>query len=128
MPNAQPRAPRRTIGEFERDIEDLTGAIGEAGAFLPAFTRALSLFLDGSAVTVHLYDEEDEEFILRGSTPRLHLEGEELRFRAEKTIPGLAVAEHRTVSLSEDPGVRGGKLRAEEHVFPLEAGGAPSAR
>ena len=123
MPNAQPRAPRRTMGEFDRDIEELTGATREAGNFLPAFTRALSLFLDGSIVAVHLYDEEDEEFILRGSTPRLHLEGEELRFRAEKTLPGLAVAEHRTVSLCEDPGVRGGKLRAEEHVFPLEAGG-----
>jgi diguanylate cyclase (GGDEF)-like protein len=121
--NAQSRAPRRTIGEFERDIEELAVATPQVGNFLPAFTRALSLFLDGSTVTVHLYDEEDDEFVLRGSTPRLHLEGEELRFRAGKTIPGLAVAEHRTVSLSEDSRVRLGKLRAEEHAFPLEAGG-----
>jgi diguanylate cyclase (GGDEF)-like protein len=123
MPNAQARAPRRTIGEFERDIDQITGAAREAGTFLPAFTGALSLFLDGATVAVHLYEAEDAEFVFRGSTPRLHLDGEALRFGADRTIPGLAVTEHRTVSLREDPGLRGGKLRAEEHVFPLEAGG-----
>lgn len=123
MPHVRSRAPRRTIAEFERDIEELTGSTREAGTFLPAFSRALSRFLDGSSVTVHLYDAEDEEFVLRGSTPRLHIEGDELRFRAEKTLPGLAVAECRTVSLAEERGSRGGRLRGEEHVFPLEAGG-----
>ena len=123
MPNEQPRAPRKTIGEFGRDIDELRGSARQLGSSLPAFTRALSSFLDGSTVATYLYDAEDDEFVLRGSTQRLHVNGEPQRFRACSTLPGLAIAEHRTVSLAEDPGVKGGKLRAEEHVFPLEAGG-----
>ena len=123
MPNEQSRAPRKTIAEFGRDIDELKGSARQLGASLSAFIRSLSSFLDGSTVAIYLYDEEDDEFVLRGSTQRLHGTGEALRFGAGRTVPGLAIAEHRSVSLSESPGVKGGKLRAEEHVFPLEAGG-----
>ena len=123
MPNEQSRAPRKTIGEFGRDIDELKGSARQLGAALSSFIRALSAFLDGATVATYLYDEEDDEFVLRGSTQRLHGTGEALRFDAARSLPGLAVAEHRSVSLAENPSVKGGKLRAEEHVFPLEAGG-----
>ena len=123
MANERPRAPRRTIGEFGRDIDELRGSARHLGSSLPAFTKALSSFLDDAAVAMYLYDDADDEFVLRGSTQRLQVNGEALRFGAGGTLPGLALAEHRTVSLSEEPGLKGGRLRAEEHVFPLEAGG-----
>jgi diguanylate cyclase (GGDEF)-like protein len=123
MPNEKPRAPRKTIGEFGRDIDELRGAARQLAVSLPVFTRAISSFLDGAAVATYLYDEEDDEFVLRGSTQRQHVNGEAPRLRASRTLPGLAIAEHRTVSLAEDPAVKGAKLRAEVHVFPLEAGG-----
>lgn len=123
MPYEKPRTPRKTIGELGRDIEELRGSARQLGISLPAFTRAISSFLDGAAVATYLYDAEDDEFVLRGSTQRLHVNGEAPRIRASKTLPGLATAEHRTVSLAEDPAFKGGKLRAEVHVFPLEAGG-----
>lgn len=123
MPNEQTRAPRKTIGEFGRDIDELRGSARQLGISLPAFTRAISSFLDGATVATYLYDEEDDEFVLRASTQRLAVSGEAQRMRASRTLPGLAIAEHRTVSLAEDPGGKGVKLRAEEHVFPLEAGG-----
>jgi hypothetical protein len=122
MSNAQPRAPRKTIGEFERDIDGLIAAPGDIGKCIAAFARALSLFLDGADVTLHLHEIEDDEFVLRGSTRRMSFGGETLRFPASGTIPALAIAEHRVVSLAEDPRTPGGKLRAEEHVFPLQAG------
>ena len=124
MPNEKSRAPRKTIGEFGRDIDELRGSARQLGVSLPAFTQAISAFLDGSLVAAYLYDEEDDEFVLRASTQRLHASGEAQRFRAARTLPGLAIAEHRAVSLAEDPGLKGAKLRAEEHVFPLEAGGS----
>lgn len=123
MPNDQPRAPRRTIGEFERDIDELKGSPRQLGVSLPAFGRVLSAFLDGSTVATYLYDAEDDEFVLRGSTQRLPANGEAQRFRSRRTLQGLAIAEHRAVSLTEGPDVKGGSQRAEEHVFPLEAGG-----
>ena len=92
MPNEQPRAPRKTIAEFGRDIDELKGSVRQLGASLSTFIRALSLFLDESTVTTYLYDEEDDEFVLRGSTQRLHGNGEPLRFGAGRTLPGLAIA------------------------------------
>ena len=71
MPNEQPRAPRKTIGEFGRDIDELRGSARQLGVTLPALNRALSAFLDDSTVAIYLYDEEDDEFVLRGSTQRL---------------------------------------------------------
>lgn len=123
MAEKQPRAPRKTIGEFEREVDELRGSVRQLAVALAAFTRAVSSFLDDAAVATYLYEEEDGEFVLRGSTQCLSVNGEEQRLRACSTLPGLALAEHRAVSLAEDPGLKGGKLRAEEHVFPLEAGG-----
>ncbi len=123
MSSEQPRVPRKTIGEFRREIDELRVSTRQLGTALPAFTRTLSSFLDGSAVSIYVYDAEDNEFDLRGSTQPLPDGNEPARFSAERTLPGLALAEHRTVSLSEDPGVKEGRLRAEEHVFPLESGG-----
>jgi diguanylate cyclase (GGDEF)-like protein len=123
MPNEKTRAPRKTIGEFGRDIDELRGSARQLGTTLPALNRALSAFLDDATVAIYLYDEEDDEFVLRGSTQRLPANGEPPRFGASRTLPGLAITEHRAVALAEDRGVKGGKLRAEEHVFPLEAGG-----
>jgi GAF domain-containing protein len=74
-------------------------------------------------VTIHVYDEEDQEFVLRSSSQHPSLHDQETRFRADKTLPGLAVAERRTVSLFEERDAKTGGLRAEEHVFPLEAEG-----
>lgn len=123
MPNEQPRTTRKTIGEFGRDIDELKGSARQLGASLSTFVRVLSSFLDGSTVAIYLYDDEDDEFVLRGSTLRMNGNGEAQRFGADRTLPGLAVAEHRSVSLSESADVKGGQLRAEKHVFPLEAGG-----
>ncbi|MHB8836763.1 MAG: diguanylate cyclase domain-containing protein [Candidatus Methylomirabilia bacterium] len=123
MPNERPRATKKTIGEFGRDIDELKGSTRQLGSSLSAFLQALSSFLDGSAVAIYLYDDQDDEFVLRGSTQPLRGTGEAQRFGAGSTVPGLALAEHRSVSLAENPGVKGGKLRAEEHVFPLQAGG-----
>jgi len=123
MLSEQSRATRKTIGEFGRDIDKLKGSARQLGASLSDFIRALSLFLDGSTVTTYFYDSEDDEFIFRGSTQRQRGNGEARRFGAGSTLPGLAIEEHRSVSLSENPGVKDGKLRAEKHVFPLEAGG-----
>ena len=125
MPREQPRTQRKTIGEFERQLDELRGSSRQLGNSLSALAQALSSFLDGSAVAIYLYDAEDDEFVLRASTQRLHLNGEAQRFRACRSLPGLATAEHRTVALFEAPGGKSGKLRAEEHVFPLEAGGHP---
>ncbi|HWR97777.1 MAG TPA: diguanylate cyclase [Candidatus Methanoperedens sp.] len=122
MPNVPPRPARRTIGEFDRDIDSLIAAAGDLGRCLPAFAGALSAFLDGADVTLHVYEEEDDELVLRGSTRRISFAGESPRFPADGTVPGLAMAERRTVSLTEDARAPGGKLRAEEHVFPLTAG------
>ena len=123
MPNEQPRAPRRTIGDFGRDIDELRGTARQLGSSLSALTRALSSFLEDSTVTIYLYDAEDDEFVLRVSPQCLPVSGETQRFPARMTLPGLAIIEHRSISLCEDPGLKGGKLRAEEHVLPLEAGG-----
>ena len=70
MPNEQSRAPRKTIAEFGRDIDELQGSARQLGASLSAFIRALSSFLDGSTVAIYVYDEEDDEFVLRGSCRR----------------------------------------------------------
>lgn len=123
MPNEHPRSQRKTIGEFVREIDELRGSARQPGSLLSAFTGALSSFLDTAAVATYLYDPEDDEFVLRDSTLRHRARGEAPRFCAPRTVPGLALAENRTVSLVEDTGVKGGKLRAEEHVFPLESGG-----
>lgn len=123
MVNEKPRAPRKTISEFEREIDELKGSARHLGTTLSALTRTLSSFLDDASVSTYLYDEDDDEFVLRGSTQPLNLNGEALRLRARRTLPGLATGEHRTVSLFEDRGVRGGRLRAEEHVFPLAVAG-----
>lgn len=125
MPNAQSRAARRTIGEFERDIDDLAAGVTDLGRCLPAFAATLSTFLEGADVTLHLYEEEDDEMILRGATRRISFSGEPPRFAAEGSVPGLAMAERRIVSLTEDPRAPGGKLRAEEHIVPLAAGNRP---
>lgn len=122
MPSVPPRAARRTIGEFDREIDDLVATIGDLGRCLPAFATSVSTFLDGADVTLHLYEQEEDELVLRGSTRRILWSGESPRFPAEGSIPGLAIAERRTVSLAEDARTPGGKLRAEEHVFPLADG------
>lgn len=123
MPNGQPRLPRKTIGEFDREIDGLKALARKPGASIAAFLRALSSFLDESTVEICLFDEDADEFVLCESTLHPHVNGEARRFAASRTIPGLSLAEHRIVSLSEDPGVKGAPLRAEEHVFPLEAVG-----
>ena len=125
MPNVPPRAARRTIGEFDREIDGLIGTIADLGRCLPAFAGAVSAFLDDADVTLHLYEVDEDELVLRGSTRRIVWSGEAPRFPADGTVPGLAMSERRTVSLTEDTRAAGGKLRAEEHVFPLAAGSRP---
>jgi diguanylate cyclase (GGDEF)-like protein len=122
MPNVPPRAARQTIGEFDRAIDGLVATVGDLGRTLPAFAGAISTFLERSDVTIHIYEEDEDELVLRGSTRRIVC-GESLRFPADGTVPALAMTERRTVSLTEDPRAPGGTLRAEEHFFPLAAGG-----
>lgn len=123
MPNVPPRAARQTIGDFDRQIDGLVAAVGDLGRTLPAFASTISTFLDGADVALHIYEEGEDELVLRGSTRRIAGAGDSLRFPADGTVPALAMAERRTVSLAEDPHTRGGPRRAEEHVFPLAAGG-----
>ncbi len=119
------RKPRQTVREFNREIDELGGTTRSPERCLPAFARALSSFLDGAAVTLHLYDEEDREFTLQGSTVHVPAPVEGEPFRAAGTLQGLALAEQRVVNLGEPPVAGTGRLRAEEHVFPLEAEGSP---
>ena len=90
MSKEHARAPRKTIGDFGREIDEFAG-FRQLGTTLPALTRTLSSFLDDATVATYLYDEEDDEFVLRGSTQHLHVNGEAQRFRSSKTLPGLAI-------------------------------------
>lgn len=91
--------PRKTARDFDREIEELGGATRDLVQCLASFARSLSAFLDGAAVTVHLYEEEGDEFTRHGST--VHERGEECPpLPGGRAVQGLALAERRMDRLS----------------------------
>ena len=90
---------------------------------LQEFSAAVSAYVGGGAASVLLFDRDSEDFYLRTTTLRMTPALPEIHFAAEGTLEELALAEHRSVVLSERDPPPGSRRRGTMLLFPLVSSG-----
>ena len=110
---------RKSRIAFESDFRRLLESEESLDHKLSRYTVMLSEYLEGSAVSLYLY-EPDAGLLFLKSTSRIQAPGgEAMRFSADGTISSLALCEKRMVALHETGRPAGSSLEASYYVYPM---------
>lgn len=110
---------RKSRIAFESDFRRLLESEESLDHKLSRYTVLLSEYLDGSVVSLYLF-EADAGLLFLKSTSRIQAPGGgAIRFSADGTISSLALCEKRMIALRETGRPAGSSLEASYYVYPM---------
>lgn len=108
---------------FLARAKEIIRSSGSIDSKIEEYTGHLSAFLDGSVVSIILFDKEVEEFFLRSSTLKYKAGPETVRYSSHGTVDALSLVEKRVISLKEVNRPSESRLKAEYFAYPMIAMG-----
>lgn len=109
--------------DFQNKAKELVRSSSSIEKKIKEFTHLISKFLYNSAVSIFLFDNEEDEFFLRSSTLCYQGRLDEIRVSASRTVVELSILEKRVVSMREVNRPPGSHLKGEYHAFAIFAKG-----